>query len=70
MKKFGYHQSNFDHTLHLKQQNNNITCLLIYVDDIIITGNDFTKIEGLERKLFREFEVKNLRNLKYLELRF
>ncbi|MCZ6919083.1 MAG: reverse transcriptase domain-containing protein, partial [Rickettsia endosymbiont of Ixodes persulcatus] len=39
MKKYGYNQSNSDHTLFLKCQLDNVTALIIYVDDIIITGN-------------------------------
>ena len=35
MTKFGYKQSNSDHTLFLKSQNDHITCLIIYVDDMI-----------------------------------
>ena len=35
MKKFGYRQSNADHTLFLNTREKNITCLIIYVDDMI-----------------------------------
>ena len=40
MKKFDYEQSNSDHTLFLKKKKDRITCLIICVDDIVITGND------------------------------
>uniref|UniRef100_A0A803MVW8 Reverse transcriptase Ty1/copia-type domain-containing protein n=1 Tax=Chenopodium quinoa TaxID=63459 RepID=A0A803MVW8_CHEQI len=62
MKQFGYKQSNSDHTLFLKRVKDRITCIIIYVDDMIITGNDEEEIADL--KLFREFE-KDLGNLKY-----
>ena len=65
MKKFGYEQSNFDHTLFLKKGNNQITCLNIYVDDMGITGNNEEEISDLKKKLFMEFEMKDLGNLKY-----
>ena len=38
--KFGYKQSNSDHTLFLRKEKNRITCLIIYVNDMVITGND------------------------------
>ncbi|CAO2841169.1 unnamed protein product [Amaranthus hypochondriacus] len=65
MRKFGYHQSNSDHTLFLKRKGSSITCLIIYVDDMIITGNDEQEIQALKRKLFAEFEMKDLGLLKY-----
>ncbi|KAJ9542010.1 LOW QUALITY PROTEIN: hypothetical protein OSB04_028516 [Centaurea solstitialis] len=65
MKNYGFKQSNSDHTLFLKQRDNLITCLIIYVDDMIITGNDKEEITKLKKSLFTEFEMKDLGNLKY-----
>lgn len=44
MKKFECRLSNSDHTLFLKRNNDKITCLIIYVADIIITGNDAEEV--------------------------
>ena len=44
MLGFGYCQSNADHTLFLKKNGNSITALIIYVDDMILTGNDEVEI--------------------------
>lgn len=65
MKKFGYRQSNSDHTLFLKHKKDKVTALIIYVDDIIITGSDSGEIDNLKKYLSREFEMKELRELKY-----
>ena len=65
MKKFGYKQSNSDPTLFLKKRNGLITCLVIYVDDMVITGDDVKEIDNLKHRLFLEFEMKDLENLKY-----
>ncbi|KAJ0483845.1 putative RNA-directed DNA polymerase [Helianthus annuus] len=65
MKEYGYHQSNADHTLFLKKRNGLVTCLIIYVDDMIITGNDVAEITQLKKNLLSKFEMKNLGNLKY-----
>ena len=64
-EKFGYEQSNSDHTLFLKKDDGQITCLIIYVDDMVITGNNEREIKELKKKLFMEFEMKDLGNLKY-----
>ena len=37
----------------------------MYVDDIIVTGNDEKEKEALKQCLIREFEIKKLRRLKY-----
>nr|GEY82962.1 putative reverse transcriptase, RNA-dependent DNA polymerase [Tanacetum cinerariifolium] len=42
-----------------------VTCLIIYVDDIIITGNDEEEMTRLRTNLFKEFEMKDLGRLKY-----
>ncbi|KAL5567125.1 hypothetical protein UlMin_030289 [Ulmus minor] len=65
MKNFGYKQSNSDHTLFLKHQKGKIAALIIYVDDMVVTGDDQEEIESLQRYLASEFEMKQLGDLKY-----
>ena len=40
MKSIGYKQSNSYHTLFLKYNEDRITTLIVYVDDMIVTRND------------------------------
>ena len=65
MKKYGFKQSNSDHTLFIKHKVGKVTMLLVYVDDMIITGNDDEEITKLQKELATEFEMKNLGGLKY-----
>ena len=65
MRKLGYKQSDANHTLFIKQKLGKITALIVYVDDMIVTGNDPSKITTLQRKLATEFELKDLGNLRY-----
>ena len=65
MKAYGYQQSNSDHTIFLKKNWQLITCLIIYVDDMIVTGNDEKETVHLRHQLFQEFEMKDLGRLKY-----
>ncbi|RVW82434.1 Retrovirus-related Pol polyprotein from transposon RE1 [Vitis vinifera] len=39
--------------------------LIVYVDDIILSGNDMEELQKLKKYLSEEFEVKDLGNLKY-----
>ncbi|KAM0070581.1 putative RNA-directed DNA polymerase [Helianthus debilis subsp. tardiflorus] len=65
MKKYGFKQSNSDHSLFLKRRDNLVTCLIIYVDDMILTGNDEEEMTTLKDNLFAEFEMTDLGRLKY-----
>ena len=57
--------SNVDHTVFYRHQSSRITILAVYVDDIVITGDDVEEIKKLKEKLGRAFEVKDLGLLRY-----
>ncbi|RVX03568.1 Retrovirus-related Pol polyprotein from transposon RE1 [Vitis vinifera] len=42
-----------------------LAILIVYVDDIILSGNDMGELQKLKKYLSEEFEVKDLGNLKY-----
>ena len=65
MLKHDFKQSHSDHTLFVKKREGKVTCLIIYVDDMIITGDDREEIKKLKENLFKEFEMKDLGALKY-----
>nr|GFA93557.1 putative ribonuclease H-like domain-containing protein [Tanacetum cinerariifolium] len=48
MKRYGLKQSNLVHTLFLKNRKNHVTCLIIYVDDMVFLGNDEKEIKRLK----------------------
>lgn len=61
----GYVQSKADYSLFTKKQGKSFTALLIYVDDILITGNDSASIVALKKFLHSHFRIKDLGDLKY-----
>ena len=62
----GYHQCQTDDTMFVKHSAGNRTAILIvYVDDIIITGDDEDEIAKLKVKLGIEFVLKELGEMKY-----
>lgn len=66
MLHMGYKQSQGDHTLFVKHSaSGGVTALLVYVDDIIVTGDDLVGMEKLKDRLVKEFEIKELGKLKY-----
>jgi hypothetical protein len=50
-----YKQFNEDHTVFYRHSNSQITILAVYVDDIIITGDDEVEISRLKDNLCKEF---------------
>ncbi|BBH02936.1 aldose 1-epimerase family protein [Prunus dulcis] len=59
-----FKQCNSDHTLFLKHRKGKLTTLIIYVDDMIITGNDKQEISQLQDYFATEFEMKDLGGLR------
>jgi len=51
--------------LFLKHNQGKVTTLIIYVDDMIVTGNDPDKILSLQRHLASKLDMKQLGDLKY-----
>ncbi|KAL9434213.1 hypothetical protein AB3S75_015674 [Citrus x aurantiifolia] len=66
VKSQGYDQGQSDHTLFTKRSiEDKISVLIVYVDDIILTGDDIVEMSRLKQNLAKEFEIKDLGQLKY-----
>ncbi|KAA3484108.1 protein fluG-like [Gossypium australe] len=63
MVSFGYQQSNADHTLFIKHHKGKTTLLIVYIDNIIMTGDDREEMARLKKQLAQEFKIKDLRKL-------
>jgi hypothetical protein len=65
IRSAGYEQSKADYSLFIRKQGKSFTALLIYVDDILITGNDPVSITDIKKFLHNKFHLKDLGKLKY-----
>ena len=66
IKHYGCTQSQVDHTMFYKHSNEGkVAILIVYIDDIVLTGDDCNELEKLKGKLAEEFEIKDLGALKY-----
>jgi Reverse transcriptase (RNA-dependent DNA polymerase) len=54
-----------DTSLFTKHNEHGITVVLVYVDDIIITGNSQLEINSIKNSLKQKFDIKDLGKLKY-----
>ena len=65
VKKFGFASSAYDNALFIQKIDRGYTLLLLYVDDMIITGDDLQGITELKQFLNEQFEMKDLGHLSY-----
>ncbi|GJV50766.1 ribonuclease H-like domain-containing protein [Tanacetum coccineum] len=63
--RVGFEQSKNDHSLYIKNNGDVSLNLLVYVDDLVITGNSETEIEKFKTFLNKKFKIKDLGELKY-----
>ena len=65
IKSAWFRQSKTDYSLFTRQNNSSFIVLLIYVDDILLAGNDMIEMQCLKDGLLRRFCIKDLGDLKY-----
>ena len=65
MSRFGFTSSPHDSALFLHRTDQGIVLLLLYVDDMIITGDDSAGIQELQKFLNLQFDMKDLGTLSY-----
>lgn len=61
-----YKQAQADHTFFIKRQGLKTIALIVYVDDIVVMGNNEMEIAQHKSRLAKEFEIKDLGSLRYL----
>ncbi|GKV27163.1 hypothetical protein SLEP1_g36366 [Rubroshorea leprosula] len=65
LKLFGFQQSMSDYSLFTYRRENNFLAVLVYVDDLIIAGNNSSLCQKLKEFLHIMFHIKDLGKLKY-----
>ncbi|KAK1425214.1 hypothetical protein QVD17_20561 [Tagetes erecta] len=61
----GFKQSTSDYSLFVKADDSVISILLVYVDDIVLTGNNLDELARIKTCLSSNFLIKDLGKLKY-----
>ncbi|CAL9007107.1 unnamed protein product, partial [Prunus brigantina] len=65
IQNIGFSQSRADYSMFTHKHGKSFTIILLYVDDMIITGNDDDAIRNLKHFLGTCFKIKDLGPLKY-----
>ncbi|CAM8883250.1 unnamed protein product [Rhodiola kirilowii] len=64
MLQFGFHQSLNDYSLFTLQYGDDFIMLLLYVDDVIVTGTSMQLIQDIKAFIHDKFKIKDLGTLK------
>ncbi|KAM1740735.1 hypothetical protein ACFX12_010944 [Malus domestica] len=65
LKTAGFHQSWSDYSLFVRNRQGSFMALLVYVDDVILAGNNLREIEETKLFLSQHFKLKDLGKVKY-----
>ncbi|CAM8932740.1 unnamed protein product [Rhodiola kirilowii] len=63
--EFGFHKSMNDYSLFTLVRGTDFIILLVYVDDVILTGTSQSIIDEIKRYIHQKFQIKDLGALKY-----
>ncbi|KAE9592899.1 putative RNA-directed DNA polymerase [Lupinus albus] len=61
----GYVKSSADHSLFIKSTEDSFTSILVYVDDLVLAGNNLTEINQIKSLLNTAFSIKDIGQLKF-----
>ncbi|CAM8880588.1 unnamed protein product [Rhodiola kirilowii] len=65
LSSYGFLQSPNDHSLFTFDHNGDFLILLVYVDDVVLTGTSTSQIDKVKAYIHAEFQIKDLGYLKY-----
>ena len=65
VEDFGMQKSKFDHSVFYRNSSSGIILLVVYVDDIVITGSDSKGFSSLKFFLQSQFYINDLGMLRY-----
>lgn len=63
--KFGFKQSEYDHSLFLKRTKSDLTVILVYIDDLLVNDSNLKLIQDTKEALSQAFKMKNQGELRY-----
>ncbi|KAL0433702.1 UNVERIFIED_CONTAM: Retrovirus-related Pol polyprotein from transposon RE2 [Sesamum latifolium] len=63
--KEGFEKCDYEHTLFIKWQDEKIVIISLYVDDLIVSGNDELMLTEFRNSMKNEFEMTDLGRMRY-----
>jgi hypothetical protein len=66
VKGFGFHQNQEEACVYKKESGSAVVFLILYVDDILLIGNDIPMVESIKASLKKSFSMKDLGESAYI----
>jgi hypothetical protein len=66
IKGFGFHQNEEEACVYKKESGSVVVFLILYVDDILLIGNDIPMLESVKASLKKSFSMKDLGEATYI----
>ena len=66
IKSFGFDRNEEEPCVYRKMQNDIVVFLILYVDDILLIGNDFEMLSKVKIQLATQFQIKDLGEAQYV----
>jgi len=62
---FGFDRCHFYPAIYTQKKGTDLLILVLYVDDLILTGNSSSMIQSIQQALMRQFDMTDMRLLHY-----
>jgi hypothetical protein len=66
VKEFGFHQNEEEACVYKKESGRAVVFLVLYVDGILLIGNDIPMLESFKASLKKSFSMKDLEEVAYI----
>ena len=66
IKQFGFYQNTEEACIYRKEQGKAVTFLVLYVDDLLLIGNDIAMLQSVKAWLSKNFSMKDLGEAAYI----
>ena len=66
IKGLGFHQNEEEACVYKKESGSAVVFLILYVDDILLIGNDIPMLESVKASLKKSFSMKDLGEATYI----
>ena len=66
VKGFGFRQNGEEHCVYKKESGSTVVFLILYVDDILLIGNDIPMLQSVKTSLYNSFSTEDLGEASYI----
>lgn len=65
LHNLGFKRSSSEHALYIRSSPTNVVIISLYVDDLLITGDDHEQIDQIKKAMMKQFDMSDLGKMSY-----